>query len=73
MIPAGTAKFSECSLCGMRFGEFDRYLMHTTRDKCAASQMIEKLTGLKHPVPPLELNKLAGQKVSPPPSKKLVA
>jgi hypothetical protein len=38
----------------MRFVEIEKYLMHThNRDKCPASQMIEKPTGLKHPVPPL--------------------
>jgi hypothetical protein len=56
----------------MRFGEIERYLMHT-RDKCAASQMIEKPTGLKHQVPPLKLDKLAGQKVTSSSSKKQVA
>ena len=52
MIDAATAKLSECSQCGMRFTEIERYLKHT-RDKCAASQMIEKPTGVKHQVPPL--------------------
>jgi hypothetical protein len=69
---AATAKLSECSQCGMRFGDIERYLMHT-RDKCAASQMIEKPTGLKHQVPPLKLDKLAGQKLTSSSSKKQVA
>lgn len=52
MMNAATGKLSECSQCGMRFGDIERYLMHT-RDKCAASQMIEKPSGVKHQVPPL--------------------
>jgi len=54
LINCANSKLPECSQCGMRFVEIERYLMHThNRDKCLASQMIEKPTGLKHPVPPL--------------------